>query len=269
MEMIEQALNTLASYAVTIAGRLLFAVIVYIIGRQIVKFLKRAFAKSHMASGMNESAAGFISSCINVIGNLVLILTVASILGVPMTSIIALLGSAGLAVGLALQGGLSNFAGGIMILIFKPFEVGDYIVTGDAEGTVTKVSVFYTTLTTPDNKRIVVPNSAVTGSTVTNVSVEGERRVDIPFSVPAGTDVEKVGVVLTELAKEDDRVTDREAPATYVVGYGSGSYNFELRVWCHPDNYWPLRLDLIKKIPDRLAENDIALAKTAMEVKTK
>lgn len=269
MDMLKQALNTLASYAVAIAGKLLFAAIIYIVGQQVVKFLKRAFVKSRVAANLSESASGFISSCINVVANLVLILTVASVLGVPMTSIIALLGSAGLAVGLALQGGLSNFAGGIMILIFKPFEVGDYIVTGGVEGTVSKISVFYTTLTTPDNRRVVVPNSAVSNGTITNVSVENERRVDIPVSIPAGTDIEKASGVLTALAQGDDRIIEREAPVVYVVSYGPGSYNVELRVWCHPENYWPLRLDLLKKIPEALEKNDISLARNAVEVKTK
>lgn len=269
METLEYVLDIVASYAVSIAGRLIFAAVIYVIGRQIVKLIKRAFQKSRAAKNMHESAVGFISSCISITANLILVLTIVSVLGVPMTSIVALLGSAGLAIGLALQGGLSNFAGGVMILIFRPFDVGDYIVISGVEGTVSKVSVFYTTLTTPDNKRIVVPNSTVSNETITNVSAEDERRLDVAVSIPEGVDIEKVRALLLSLAKEDSRVTDHAEPAVYIVGYGSGCYNFELRVWSRKEDFWPLKFDLLVKIPKLLSDEGIGIAKTAVEVKTK
>lgn len=268
-EIIKNMLGTLSDAAIAIVGKLLFAIILYVVGRQVVKLIKRLFTKSRAASGMSESARGFISSCINVVLNLILVLTVVSVLGVPMTSIVALLGSAGLAVGLALQGGLSNFAGGIMILIFKPFEVGDYIVANGVEGSVTAISVFYTTLITVDNKRVVVPNSIVSNETITNVSAEDDRRLDIPVSVPADTDIERVKALLTEIAGEDGRVTAHEPPASLLVGYSSGAYDFELRVWCHKNDYWPLRFALLERIPERFAREGIALARTALDVRTK
>lgn len=269
MDILKNMLKTVSEAAISIAGRLLFAVIIYVIGRQVVKFIKRAFKRSRAAKNLHESAVGFISSCINVTANLILVLTIVAVLGVPMSSIVALLGSAGLAIGLALQGGLSNFAGGVMILIFKPFDVGEYIVTSGVEGTVTKVSVFYTTLITPDNRRVVVPNSTVSSETITNVSAESLRRLDVAVSVPSDADIEKVQAVLVSLTDGDGRVTDREPPVARLVGYASGAYNFELRVWCGRDDYWPLKFDLLLKIPEALGREGIGIAATAVEVRNK
>ncbi len=268
MDILKQMLANLSNFALSVLGKLLFALIIFLVGRQLIKLVKRMFERSRAAKNLNESAAGFISSAISITANLILVLTVVSVLGVPMTSIVALLGSAGLAIGLALQGGLSNFAGGVMILIFRPFDVGDYIVTGGVEGTVTKVSVFYTTLTTPDNKCIVVPNSTVSNSTITNVSAEDERRVDIAVSVPAGVDVEEVKKALTAAA-EGVNVTDREAPTAILVGFGTGSYNFEMRAWCRNAEYWDVRFALLVNIPEKLEKAGIGIAKSAVVVTTK
>ena len=263
---LESVLAWLQNAAMSVVGKLVFALIIYIVGRWVISFIKRAFSKWNVKKNISESALGFMSSCISVVLNLILILTIASILGVPMTSIIALVGSAGLAVGLALQGGLSNFAGGVIILIFKPFEVGDYIVCGGDEGTVSKISVFYTTLVTVDNRHIVIPNSTVSGSVVTNVTVEPERRVDINISVPAGTDVDAVKAALTSAADGDERVSQREKPVAHIIGFGAGCYNLELRVWCKTEDYWDMRFDLTRTIPEKLANAGIVIAKNAVVV---
>ncbi len=268
MEILKGLLSRLSETAVSVVGRIIFACVIYVVGRQLVKLVKRMFERSRAARTLQESAVGFISSCINIVANLVLLLTIVSVLGVPMTSIVALLGSAGLAIGLALQGGLSNFAGGVMILIFRPFDVGDYIVTSGVEGTVTKVSVFYTTLLTPDNRQIVVPNSTVSNETITNVSAEDERRLDVAVSVPASADIKTVQKALLSLAGEDERVTAHEPPAARLVGYSAGAYNFELRVWCKNEVYWDLKFDLLLKVPERLAESGVGIAKNAVVVLT-
>ncbi len=266
MGILKELLTGVSEAAISIVGRIVFAAIIYVVGRQLVKFVKRMFERSRAAKTLHESAVGFISSCINIVGNLMLVLTVVSVLGVPMTSIVALLGSAGLAIGLALQGGLSNFAGGVMILIFRPFDVGDYIVLSGVEGTVTKVSVFYTTLVTPDNRRIVVPNGTVSNETITNVSAEDERRLDVAVSVPTNADIETVREALLSVAREDGRVTEHEAPAARLVGYGAGCYNFELRVWCKKEVFWDLKFDLLLQIPERLAASGVGIAKNAVVV---
>lgn len=268
-DFIKNITTLISTYAVDIIWKIIAALLVFIIGRVIVKAFKKAFDKSKAAEKMHETARSFISSVISFVLNCVLLLTVAAILGVPMTSIIALLGSAGLAVGLALQGGLSNFAGGVIILVFKPFEVGDYIVSAGVEGTVQKISIFYTTLVTPDNRRIVVPNSTVSGSTVENVAVEGERRVDVEISVDPSSDINRALEVLRTEAAVDSRVIDREAPFSAVTGYGAGCLVLALRVWCKSDDYWGLKFDLTKKIPEIFAENGIKVARPVIDVTTK
>ncbi len=265
MEILKGMLKSIADASLSIVGKLVFALIIFLIGRQLIKLVTRMFERSRAAKTLHESAVGFISSTINITANLILVLTVVSVLGVPMSSIVALLGSAGLAIGLALQGGLSNFAGGVMILIFRPFDVGDYIVTSGVEGTVSKVSVFYTTLITPDNRRIVVPNGTVSNQTITNVSAETERRLDVAVSVPAGVDIAAVQAALLSLAG-DERVTDHELPAARLVGYGAGCYNFELRVWCRNEVFWDLKFELLLKVPEVLAAADIGIAKNAVVV---
>ena len=263
---LDELVSRLQSIAVSIVGKLIFALLIFIVGRSIIKLIKRSFKKWHAKKNLGESAYGFMTSCINIVLNLILVLTIASVLGVPMTSIITLIGSAGLAVGLALQGGLSNFAGGVMILIFKPFEVGNYIVCGADEGTVQKINVFYTTLVTPDNRHVVIPNSTVSNSSVTNVTVEGERRLDVPFSVPTSADIDTVRKALLPLLDGDGRVTGREAPVVRIVGYGAGCYNFELRVWCKTESFWDLKFELLIKVPEKLSESGIEIAKNAVAV---
>ena len=263
---LDEILSRLQSTAMSIVGKLVFALVIFIVGRSIIKLIKRSFTRWHTKKNLGESAYGFMSSCINIVLNLILVLTIASVLGVPMTSIITLIGSAGLAVGLALQGGLSNFAGGVIILIFKPFEVGDYIVCGADEGTVQKINVFYTTLVTPDNRHVVIPNSTVSNSSITNVTAEGERRLDVPFSVPSSADIETVRGALLPLVEGDERVTGREAPVVRIVSYGAGAYNFELRLWCKTESYWDVRFELLIKVPEKLSECGIEIAKNAVAV---
>lgn len=263
---LDELVSRLQSIAVSIVGKLIFSLLIFIVGRSIIKLIKRSFKRWHAKKNLGESAYGFMTSCINIVLNLILVLTIASVLGVPMTSIITLIGSAGLAVGLALQGGLSNFAGGVMILIFKPFEVGNYIVCGADEGTVQKINVFYTTLVTPDNRHVVIPNSTVSNSSVTNVTVEGERRLDVPFSVPSSANIDTVRAALLPLVEGDGRVTGREAPVVRIVGYGAGCYNFELRVWCKTESFWDLKFELLIKVPEKLSESGIEIAKNAVAV---
>ncbi len=271
-------LDTVSAYAVDIALKLLFAALILVIGKYLVKLIVKLFTKSKLYKEMNEAAAGFIKSALSFVLNIVLILTAAAVLGVPMSSIIALLGSAGLAIGLALQGGLSNFAGGIILLIFKPFDLGDYIVCGGEEGSVKKISIFYTTLVTPDSRRIVLPNSNVTSSAIVNVTAEGIRRLDVDISVTPTSDIDKALALLTETASLDKRITDaplndarlaeKPAPFAAVVGYGAGCLNLSLRVWCKAEDYWSIKFDLTKSIPEVFSKNGIAVARPVLDVTT-
>lgn len=264
-----EILELISSYAVTIAVKLVTAAFVFFVGKYLVKGLISLFSKSKLGKSMNEAASGFIKNALSIVLNVVLVLTVAAVLGVPMSSIIALLGSAGLAIGLALQGGLSNFAGGIILLIFKPFDVGDYIVCGTDEGTVSSVGIFYTTLVTPDSRRIVLPNSNVTSSSIINVSVEGKRRLDLEISIANASDIDKALITLTDKLAVDDRVNPEKPPFAAVTGYSSGCFTLSLRMWCSTGDYWNLKFDLLKKLPALFAEEGIALARPVLDVTTK
>lgn len=264
-----EILELISQYAVTIAVKLVTAALIFFVGKYLVKGLLSLFSKSKLGKSMNEAASGFIKNALSIVLNVVLVLTVAAVLGVPMSSIIALLGSAGLAIGLALQGGLSNFAGGIILLIFKPFDIGDYIVCGTEEGTVSAIGIFYTTLITPDSRRIVLPNSNVTGSAIINVSVEGKRRLDLDISIASAADIDKALLVLTDKLAVDSRISTETPPFAAVTGYGSGCFNLSLRVWCTTGDYWNLKFDLNKKLPALFAEEGIAIARPVLDVTTK
>ena len=183
-----------------------------------------------------------------------------------MTSVITLIGSAGLALGLALQGGLANLAGGIIILIFKEFSVGDYIETKGNSGTVNDINVFYTTLITPDNKTITIPNGDLANGTIVNYSRCDCRRLDINVSVARSSDIEKVKKVLTKLCKDDKRVLKEKEIFVRLTSFDDGSLIFTIRVWVKTVDYWNLNFDLKENIKMNLDKNSIEIPYKQMDV---
>lgn len=269
--MLDEALKRLgelaSEYAVSIALRLAGAAFVYFIGRKFIKLLRKWLMRLDRLKNSHPTAQSFISSLASFLLNLVLVLTIASILGLPMTTLLTLLGSAGLTIGLALQGGFSNFASGVIILMFKPFSIGDFIDDGTNQGTVKEISIFYTTLTTPDNRRVIIPNSTISNATVINNTAEATRRVDISFNVAQDSDLEVVFPLLKGSISEDERIlTDVAEPFVAVVGYGAGYLTLEYRVWCKRENFLPLKFDLQRKIPETLAANGIVIARPVLDV---
>ena len=191
-------------------------------------------------------------------------------LGIPMASIIALLGSAGLAVGLALQGGLTNVAGGVLILIFKPFAVGDYIKTENGhEGTVMKIDIFYTTLKKSDNTKIVVPNGTLSNEAVYDVSHYGTRRVDLKFSTSYKDDVKGVIRILLEVAASHELVLDDPAPFAALENHGQSSLDFVLKVWTDKDNYWTVYYDLCTGVKEEFDLRGIEIPYPQMDIHIK
>lgn len=257
--MLDEALNRLgelaSEYAVSIAMRLLGAVIIYFIGRKIIKLLRKRLLRLDKLKNSHPTAQSFISSLASFLLSLVLVLTIVSILGLPMTSLLTLLGSAGLSIGLALQGGFSNLTGGIIILMFKPFSIGDFIDDGTNQGTVKEINIFYTELTTPDNRRIIIPNSAISNTTVINNTAEATRRVDISFNVAQDSDLDVVFSLLKGSISEDERIlTDVAEPFVAVVGYGAGYLTLEYRVWCKERIFSRSSLTYSEKYPKRLPQ---------------
>ncbi len=241
-------LSTIFSFLTNYGLKLIGSVILLVVCWKLIGFLTGLIQKNKHFQKVDAGARSFLLTCVSVILKVLLVLTVAGNLGVPMTNVAAVVASCGLAVGLALQGSLSNFAGGVMLLVFHPFHVGDFIEANGKEGTVKSISLMSTVMVTPDNKDIIVPNGTMINSIITNFSAEENRRVDLSFSVAYGTDEERVKQVLTVLAEQHELVLKDPAPFARMTSQEDSSLVFTLRVWCKKEDYWTVRLDLLEGI---------------------
>ena len=254
MDYIEKMLGSLIESCTPFALKLVAAILILIIGSRLIKWGLKKISGSKFFAKLEKSLASFLLSFIKIGLYIVLVLTLGSVLGIPMTSFITILASAGVAVGLALQGALSNFAGGVMLLLFRPFKVGDYISASGAEGIVKDITIIYTVITTPDNKRITVPNGALMNASVTNFSAEDMRRVDMTFAVSAANDAEKVKKLLLDLAKSNEKVLKDPAPFARMSAQG-GEYT--LRMWCNSADYWTVYYDITEQAKVAFEKNGI------------
>lgn len=191
-------------------------------------------------------------------------------MGVPMSSMVAVIGSAGLAIGLSLQGSLSNFAGGLMITIFRPFNVGDYIITDGIEGTVNSISILYTVIFTPDNKQITVPNATISNSVITNCSAEKTRRVDMTFTVSYSTDIELTRQILLDTMKKNPLVLDKPAePLARVSKHDESAIVFTTKCWCNTSDYWTVWYDLNEQVKSAFDKAQIEIPFPQMDIHVK
>lgn len=231
---------TKGSEYLTLYGlKLVSAIIVWIIGGFIISALVKGFNKMLDKRGTDDSLKPFLKSLVGSLLKVVLVITVLSTLGIEMTSFIAILGAAGLAVGMALSGTLQNFAGGVMILIFKPFKVGDVIEAQGHTGGVKEIQIFNTILKTPDNKTIIIPNGGLSNSSMVNYSTEPKRRVDFTFGIGYGDSIEQAKELLLNILKEDSRIiNDPAEPFVEVVALADSSVNFAVRAWVNSPDYW-------------------------------
>lgn len=233
----------------TEAGKsILLAAVVAIVGYYIVRFINNLVARILERRNVEPTVQSFLKSFVNITLLILLILTVVSTLGVNTTSLAALLASAGLAVGMALSGNLQNLAGGIILLLFKPYKVGDYIEAQGVSGTVKAIQIFHTVLTTPDNKELFIPNGALSSGNITNYSKNDLRRVDMVVSVEYGTDTEKVKQVTQELLRNDSRILKDPAPFVAVNELGDNGVFFSIRVWVNGSDYWNVFFDTNERI---------------------
>ncbi len=228
--------------------RFIVAIAVIFIGCKLVRVFSRRIIKSKMFARFNTSVRSFMGHVISALLYIVVIVIGSLILGVELAGFSALIASAGVTIGLALQGSLSNIAGGVMIVGLKPFEVGNYIEGNGVSGTVTDIGIFYTTLTTPDNKKVVVPNGALSNSTITNYSANDTRRISFDFSVSYSTDLSLVKKVLYSCAKVDERILQDPAPVVYITAHGDSAINVQLRVWVRSEDYWAVNFDMIEQV---------------------
>ncbi len=266
MSVWEQIWTTIIGFLTSFGFNLLFALLVLVIGLKLAKFITKKVRASKSFSKIDPSVQAFLGNCLLASLYILVIVSACLIVGIPAASFIAALGTAGVAIGLALQGSLSNFAGGIMILLFKPFSVGDFIDSNGVSGTVIDISIFYTVLRTGDNKHVTIPNGSLMNSTITNASVEDTRRVDFTFSAAYGCDVEKVKQLLLDIAASEEKAFGDPAPFCRLTNHGESSLDFVLRVWCKSSDYWDVNFNIKEKVVAVFAENNIEIPFPQLDV---
>lgn len=246
--------------------KLIQSLIVLMIGLKLVKYVMKLIDKSFEKSGIDKSLHYFLRSVTRIALNILLFITVADMMGIKMTSFVAILGAAGLAVGMALQGSLSNFAGGVLILLLKPFKVGDFIEAAGHMGTVEEIQVFYTILNTPDNRVVVIPNGSLSNSSAVNYSAKDTRRVDLVFGVGYEDDIFKVKEVLNRVTNEHKMILKDPAPVVKLAEHGDSSLNFVVRAWCKTQNYWDVHFDLLETVKIEFDKENINIPYPHMDV---
>lgn len=246
--------------------KLLAAILVLVVGIKLVKVLIKFIRTSDKLNKVDDSLRSFLSSFSSIVLYFVLIIVVASILGIPATSFITILASCGVAVGLALQGSLSNFAGGIMILLFKPFKVGDFIEASGECGTVVEISVVYTVILTTDNKRITIPNGSLTNSVIENYSAEELRRVDMTFSTGYNCDIETTKKVISDVIAAHPLALKDPAPFVRLSAHGESALTYTVRVWCKSENYWDVNFDIMEGVKEAFDKNGITIPYPQVDV---
>ena len=246
--------------------KVLLAVITLLVGLWVIKLIVKGARKGMEKSEADVTLRRFLASMISGILKLMLLITVISMLGVQVTSFIAVLGAARLAVGLALQGSLANFAGGVLILLFRPYKVGDVIEAQGYLGTVHAIQIFNTIMKTFDNKTIIVPNGDISNSSLVNYSTEPRRRVDMSFGIGYGDDIDKARQVINEQISKDERILKDPAPVVRVSELGDSSVNFVVRVWCEAANYWDIYFDMHENVKKQFDANGVSIPFPQREV---
>lgn len=263
MEMNDIDVNSLVDKATEMtmfyAPKLLLAIITLIVGLWLISIVSKAINYVLEKREFDISLQKWLSSITTVVLKICLIISVISMIGVQTTSFLAILGAAGLAVGLALQGSLSNFAGGVLILIFKPYKIGDYIQANGEEGVVEAIDVFFTFLKTLDNKHIILPNGPLANGNLVNFTRDEIRRVDLSIGISYGDSIEVAEQALINMIKEDPRALSEPAPFVGVTGYGDSSIDLTVRIWCKTPEYWSVFFDNNKKIKPALDAANISI----------
>ena len=245
---LEQVIQQVITFCVDAGKSILLAAIIFIAGRFLISVINRLVAQMMERRKIDATIQSFLRSFINILLTILLLISVVSALGVNTTSFAALLASAGVAVGMALSGNLQNLAGGLIILLFKPYKVGDYVDAQGVSGTVKEIQIFHTVLVTPDNKIIYVPNGSLSSGSVTNYSLSQLRRVDWTVGVEYGTEIEKVRQTVLDLIKKDSRILTDPAPFIALSALADSSVNITIRVWVKNEDYWGVFFDMNQNI---------------------
>ena len=261
----EIALNVAAEYGL----KLLAAIAIFIIGKMIVKSITRVVTRLMQKAEVDATLTSFVSSTINMLLMIVVILASVSELGVQTTSFVAILGAAGLAIGLALQGTLSNIGAAVLIIVFRPFKIGDFIEAGGATGTVDEINMFSTTISPLDNRLVIVPNASIISGNITNYSTKENRRVDLTFGIGYDDDLRLAKSVLMEIIEADPRILKDPEPFVAVSELADSSVNFITRSWVKSDDYWDVHFELIENVKLTFDERGISIPYPQMDVHSK
>lgn len=241
---VDQGIELVMQYA----PKLLLAIIVLLVGLWLINSFAKVVDKGMEARKVEPTLRHFLKSLVSIIFKVLLLISVASLIGIATTSFVAVIGAAGLAIGLALQGSLANFAGGVLILFFRPFKVGDFVQTNGFSGTVKEIQIFNTIMTTPDNKRVIIPNGKVSNDSLINFSAEPTRRVDFVFGVSYGANIDLVKDTLKGILEADERIHKDPAPMVVLSELADSSVNFTVRAWVDAGNYWPVFFETMETV---------------------
>lgn len=278
---IEESIDTLLSYdfnalkdividgALTICWKIVVALAIFYIGRWVIRRILRLLDKLYERKSVEMSIRGFLSNIVNVLLYVAVVLMIVQTIGVDTTSLVAMLASAGLAIGMALSGTLQNFAGGVMILVLKPYRVGDYIEAQGEEGTVVNIGLFTTELHTVDNRVIYIPNSSISTSVIDNASTSATRRVDWSVSVEYGTEPEAVRKALIDIMGADSRISSEPKPVVFLTELADSAVIFSARAWVKNEDYWGVKFDINEKIYTELPKRGICFPYPQLDVTIK
>lgn len=252
-------MESLADTALAVVINIVIAAAIIIIGKKIAAWVSQLVAKAMGRRDSDPALIGFVSSLVR--WGVLAFVFIAALgqVGIQTASLVAIMGAAGLAVGLALQGSLSNFASGVLILIFKPFKIGDFVELAGTAGTVVNIQIFTTELSTPDNKQIIVPNSSAASGIITNVSTHPTRRVDMVFGIGYGDDIDKARDIILDILNSDDRVLKDPAPQVAVSELADSSVNFVTRPWVNAADYWGVMFDTTETVKKRFDAEGISI----------
>lgn len=258
--------NIVLDWGFGLVGKIIIAILIWVIGKKIIKWVVKMVHKALDHNNIDVGVVKFIASLTRAVLYVILFMIMIQALGFQTTSLIAVLGSAALAIGMSLQGSLSNFAGGILLIIFKPFKVGDYIVTGTSEGTVVAIDLLYTKLHTVDNKTVMLPNGALSNSNITNVAAEENRRLDIQLGISYDANVKQAKELLRDILENEPNILQEKEIKVFVKNLDQSAVTLETRVWVKTEDYWDTRFHLLEEYKQTMDDNHIAIPYNQMDV---
>lgn len=259
-------ISKMIELGISLSSKLLIALLVFFVGRWVIHKLKRLALAVMVKKQVEASLSSFIRSLMSIALNFILIITIISVLGIETSSFIALFASAGVAIGMALSGTLQNFAGGVMILLFKPFKVGDFVEAQGQSGVVKEIQIFNTIITTPDNKVIIIPNGGLSTGITKNYSKEETRRVDWVFSIAYGESYDKAKAVIERLITDDKRIMKDPAYFIALNSLGDSSVNIVVRAWVNTTDYWPVFFSMNEKVYKTFSEEKLNIPFPQLDV---